>query len=233
MPKTIRICQIASCNREAATLCYHCQQEVCRTHFAQHNSMIRSDIYSLADLIDIITGNVTTFSIAPLRNSLLDVDKLLTPTIQIETYPANLNTGRIISMDQVSHNQSENVSDSISKIHINDDIRYSNRPAHRYHSSTSQSILTIENSNSEPSLPDFDSLPTVYPPYVPLSMSISVPLLPPLPSLPIQPRIADPRSSIHRSPESIYQQRSSFTSPAHFTYEPSPYNFSLPYLPLK
>lgn len=72
MSDTVRMCRIASCKREAATLCYHCQQDVYHAHFAQNSSMMMTDAYSLADQINILTDNITTFLTAQMRKNLFD-----------------------------------------------------------------------------------------------------------------------------------------------------------------
>jgi hypothetical protein len=300
MNNTARMCQIASCKREAATLCYHCQQEVCHTHFNQHSSMIMTDVYSLADQINILNDDITALSIAQIRNSLfnqlqqwrdesiniieniyiqkqvelnericqldielslaktekqqevsqikkkitelidtgeatfaqmnrlqksvdqvvLDVDKLRTKTIRIENQQANLDTCRIISMDQILHTQSEDVSVSISKIHINDDVKHSNKPDDQFHSSTSQSRFTIGNGGSESSSPIVDSLTTPYPSYDIMPGSLSLPSPPPLLELSVPTQMPYP-----------YQQQPSFMPPSYFTYESSPHTIELPYPP--
>jgi hypothetical protein len=66
------MCRIASCKREAATFCYHCQQDVCHTHFSQHSSMVMTDVYSLADQINTLTDNIKTFSTEQMRKNLFD-----------------------------------------------------------------------------------------------------------------------------------------------------------------
>jgi hypothetical protein len=59
-----------TCSREKAPLYYYCDQEIHPKNFTQPNSLIMNDVYSLADQINALTDNITSFSIASTRTRL-------------------------------------------------------------------------------------------------------------------------------------------------------------------
>ncbi|CAF0997211.1 unnamed protein product [Didymodactylos carnosus] len=61
---TSRMCQMEFCKRDAATLCFHCTNEVCKKHFIEHANLIMVEVHSLADQVNILADETSAKSIS-------------------------------------------------------------------------------------------------------------------------------------------------------------------------
>ncbi|CAF1325083.1 unnamed protein product [Didymodactylos carnosus] len=73
---TAKMCEVESCKKEAATTCFHCNKNICKKHFDQHNDLIMVDVLSLADRINILSDRLDTVTVAKLvEQSLNDLER--------------------------------------------------------------------------------------------------------------------------------------------------------------
>jgi hypothetical protein len=265
-----RMCQIPSCKKEAATLCYHCQQEICYTHFTKHSSLTMSDVYSLADKISTLTDNIVTFTMTKMYNNLfkqlkqwrdenmnrletiyaqkqvelnakighldaaltlskaekqktiekikkkirklidigeatfdqvnrlrksvhqmeVDLDELRASSIRIEIRPANLDTCRIIYMDQVSQSQSNDSAMSFYDANMNDIIKHFDKAVNHIHSSKGQPKIVIQNNGQVSSTSKPNLLTILHPPPTPVLLrKLEPPYVSVPPNMPVEHRM--------------------------------------------
>ena len=62
MATDVRMCAMPSCKREAASLCYHCERDVCGTHFKEHGASIIVELHSVADRVNRLSTSLSHVS---------------------------------------------------------------------------------------------------------------------------------------------------------------------------
>lgn len=116
----------------------------------------------------------------------IDLDKLRSATIRIESQPCNFDTCRIVYIDPLLNIQPENVTASVSKTRINDDVRHFNKVPTHARPSPSKPIPTMRHKQGPP-IPTVESPPvaqTFHSPGPSTSSQSHIPMPPPIPEPP-------------------------------------------------
>ncbi|UJR27912.1 hypothetical protein I4U23_009173 [Adineta vaga] len=120
----------------------------------------------------------------------IDLDKLRVATIRIETQPTNIDTCRIIYVDPILNVPPENVTASVSKTRITDDVRHFNKAPTHTRPSPTKPIPTMRHKQA-PTVPTVESPPTNQTFHSPGPSSTSqshIPMPPPIPDTPHTPK---------------------------------------------
>ena len=68
----LKVCEIESCQRISATLCHHCNKDVCRRHFNEHADQLVQELNPLADFINKLGERITSFCLQEYKQTLFD-----------------------------------------------------------------------------------------------------------------------------------------------------------------
>ncbi|CAF1049507.1 unnamed protein product [Adineta steineri] len=68
----LKPCEVESCQRISATLCNHCNKNVCRHHFVEHADQLVQELHPLADHINELGEKISSFDVKDYKQKLLD-----------------------------------------------------------------------------------------------------------------------------------------------------------------
>ncbi|UJR18057.1 hypothetical protein I4U23_004957 [Adineta vaga] len=68
----LKPCEIDNCQRMSATLCHHCQKNVCRRHFVEHADQLVEELHPLVDRMNGFGESLHSFSVQKYKQELLD-----------------------------------------------------------------------------------------------------------------------------------------------------------------
>ncbi|CAF4087989.1 unnamed protein product, partial [Adineta steineri] len=70
--EVLKRCEIEDCQRISATLCHHCNKNVCRRHFVEHADQLVQELHPLADRINELGEKISSFGVKECKQKLLD-----------------------------------------------------------------------------------------------------------------------------------------------------------------
>jgi hypothetical protein len=59
-------CSIQGCKKTSRALCYCCQHNLCRNHFKEHDDILNSQLYPLADEVNVLANELQQINIVKL-----------------------------------------------------------------------------------------------------------------------------------------------------------------------
>jgi hypothetical protein len=68
----LKPCEIESCQRISATLCHHCNKNVCRRHFVEHADQLMQELNPLADSINELGETISSFCVKEYKEKVID-----------------------------------------------------------------------------------------------------------------------------------------------------------------
>jgi hypothetical protein len=75
MATALKSCEIESCQRISATLCRHCNKNVCRRHFDEHADQLLQELDPLGDCINELGQKISSFCVKEYKQK--EFDKLM------------------------------------------------------------------------------------------------------------------------------------------------------------
>jgi hypothetical protein len=69
---TLKPCEIESCQRISATICHHCNKNICRHHFVQHADELMEELNPLADSFNELGEKISSFSVKEYKQKAAD-----------------------------------------------------------------------------------------------------------------------------------------------------------------
>ena len=69
---TLKPCEIENCQRISATLCHHCNKNVCRRHFDEHADQLMQELNVLVDSINELGQDISSFCVKEYKQKTFD-----------------------------------------------------------------------------------------------------------------------------------------------------------------